>query len=82
MLKAVFDTNIIVSAAIKKEGLPALLLSLFLEGKINLFISPPLLAEYEEVLKRPKFGLKDQLDKGIRIANPREFLIVFLAEES
>ena len=60
MLQAVFDTNIIVSAAIKKEGIPALLLALFFEDKITLFTSSILLTEYEQVLKRPKFGFGHQ----------------------
>ena len=57
MLKVVYDTNLIVSAALKKESLPALLLSLALEDKVRLFISPALIKEYEEVLKRPRFKL-------------------------
>lgn len=57
MLKVVYDTNIIVSAALRKDGLPALLLSLSLEGRVRLFISQPLLTEYQETLKRLRFSL-------------------------
>jgi putative PIN family toxin of toxin-antitoxin system len=57
MVKVVYDTNIIVSATLHKDGLPALLLSLALEEMVRLLISHPLLAEYEEVLKRPRFSL-------------------------
>jgi len=57
MLKAVYDTNIIVSAALHKGRLPASLLSLALEGKVRLFVSKELLREYEGILKRPKFKL-------------------------
>ena len=57
MLKVVFDTNVIVSAALYGESLPALLLSLGLEDKVRFFVSPALLNEYETVLKRPRFKL-------------------------
>ena len=57
MLRVVFDTNVIVSAALYEKSLPALLLSLGLEGKVRFFISPALLNEYETVLKRPRFKL-------------------------
>ncbi|MCK4617476.1 putative toxin-antitoxin system toxin component, PIN family [Candidatus Aerophobetes bacterium] len=57
MFKAVYDTNIIVSAVLHKDRLPASLLSLALEGKVRLFVSEELLREYEGVLKRPKFKL-------------------------
>ncbi len=57
MLKVVFDTNIIGSAALYEKSLPALLLSLGLEDKVRFFVSPALLNEYEAVLKRPRFKL-------------------------
>ena len=60
MLKVIFDTNVIVSAALHEESLPALLLSLGLEGKVRFFVSPALLNEYETVLKRPRFKLGHQ----------------------
>ncbi|MDI6794319.1 MAG: putative toxin-antitoxin system toxin component, PIN family, partial [bacterium] len=56
----IFFMKSIVSAAIKKSSLPALLLTLFIKGKIELFVSSALLAEYEEVLRRAKFGLSRQ----------------------
>ena len=60
MLKVVFDTNVIVSAAFYQASLPALLLSLALEEKVRLFVSPALLNEYERVLKRPRFKLAEK----------------------
>jgi uncharacterized protein len=57
MLKVVFDTNVIVSAALYGKSLPALLLSLGLEDKVKFFVSPALLREYETVLRRPRFKL-------------------------
>ncbi len=60
MLKAVYDTNIIVSAVLHKDRLPASLLSLALEDKVRLFVSKELLKEYEGILKRPKFKLDEK----------------------
>ena len=57
MLKVVFDTNVIVSALLVEEGLPALLLDLAMSKKIQLFYSPALMTEYEQVLCREKFRL-------------------------
>lgn len=56
MLKVVLDTNVVVSAMLTKQGLPALLLNLALRRKVRMFYSPDLMAEYEGVLKRRKFS--------------------------
>jgi len=60
MLKVIFDTHVIVSAALYEKSLPALLLSLGLEEKVRFFVSLALLNEYEAVLKRPRFKLGHQ----------------------
>lgn len=52
---AVYDTNVIVSAALYAKSLPASLVSLAIAGQVRLFLSPPILEEYTEVLRRPKF---------------------------
>ncbi len=57
MLKVVYDTHVIVSAALKEESLPALLLSLGLEGEVRFFVSLALVQEYQKVLERPRFKL-------------------------
>ena len=54
--QAVYDTNVIVSAILKAGSIPASLVSLVMQGTVLLFLSPALLAEYTEVLKRPVFG--------------------------
>lgn len=53
-MRAVADTNIIVSDLLW-AGLPRQVLALGRAGKIELFTSPPLLAELEDVLGRKKF---------------------------
>lgn len=56
--QAVYDTNVIVSAILKAGSIPASLVSLALQGTVQLFLSPALLEEYTEVLKRPAFGFR------------------------
>jgi uncharacterized protein len=56
MQKIVIDTNVIVSSLIQR-GYPNLIIKdLFIEQKFQLCISDELLAEYYEVLSRPKFS--------------------------
>ena len=57
MPRVVLDTNILVSALLVPKGQEALVLLLALQGALEFFISPPLLAEYEEVLRRPRLKL-------------------------
>jgi putative PIN family toxin of toxin-antitoxin system len=55
MLKVVIDTNVLVSALLKPDSVPELILSLILEGELVLCLSEPIVTEYEEVLRREKF---------------------------
>ena len=59
MLKVVIDTNVLVSALLKPDSVPELILSLILEGEMVLCLSEPIATEYEEVLKREKFKKLD-----------------------
>jgi putative PIN family toxin of toxin-antitoxin system len=56
MLGVVIDTNVIVSALLSPGGSPAQVLTLALDGKIEIFYSQEIMAEYQEVLSRSKFG--------------------------
>jgi putative PIN family toxin of toxin-antitoxin system len=60
MIRVVIDTNILVSALLQPEGLPAVVLMLALSGKVQLCVSDPIFAEYDEVIRRPH--LKRPLD--------------------
>jgi uncharacterized protein len=51
----VLDTNVIVSAHLKQEGLERFVLDLALARKLQLFLSEEILQEYEGVLARPSF---------------------------
>lgn len=55
-LKVVYDTNVVVSAIWKPESIPASLVALVMGKQVKLFYSPAIFEEYEEVLRRPKFG--------------------------
>lgn len=61
-LRLVLDTNIIVSAALKPEGLQRTVLLLAITKPANLYISDAIFAEYEEVLARAEL----QIRKGLR----------------
>ena len=53
----VLDTNVIVSAHLKEEGLERFVLDLVLAHKLQVFLSDEILGEYEGVLARTKFKL-------------------------
>ena len=60
MLRLVFDTNIIVSALLKPQSNPALIVSLFIRGDCSVCLSKEIFTEYEEVLARDKFKRLDE----------------------
>lgn len=55
-LKVVYDTNVLVSANLKPDSLIASLVALAIGKQVRLFYSTAIFAEYEEVLRRPKFA--------------------------
>ena len=61
-LRLVVDTNVIVSAALKPEGLQRTVLLLALTKPARLFVSAPIFEEYRVVLSRPEF----HIGKGLR----------------
>jgi len=60
MIKVVIDTNVLVSALLKPDSVPELVISLVLENQLILCLTEPIVAEYEEVLDRPKFKKLDR----------------------
>ena len=52
---AVIDTNVLVSAMLKWESVPGSVLALTFDGPITPLLSKDIVAEYREVLSRPKF---------------------------
>src|SRR6266481_3318495 len=57
MLKAVLDTNVVVSAHLTADGPAALLFRLALSRYFQCYVSQEILEEYCEVLQRRKFKL-------------------------
>lgn len=56
MTSIVLDTNIVVSALLNEDSLEAAVLDVALNKRLTLIVSEPILAEYSEVLQRPKLG--------------------------
>jgi putative PIN family toxin of toxin-antitoxin system len=60
MPKVILDTNVIISAFLKAESNPALILALGLEGSLTFCLSETIWREYRGVLRRKKFQGLDQ----------------------
>ena len=57
MIRVVIDTNVLVSALLTSGGLPEAVINLAISGEVQWFASESVLAEYEEVLKRPRLAI-------------------------
>jgi putative PIN family toxin of toxin-antitoxin system len=57
-LRAVLDTNVLVSALLSPTGKPAKIYRLFLAETLDLVISEDVFAEYEDVLHRPRLKIQ------------------------
>jgi putative PIN family toxin of toxin-antitoxin system len=53
----VLDTNVVVSAHLKQNGLERFVLDLALSRAIALYLSEEILEEYDGVLRRSRFGI-------------------------
>ena len=82
--RVVLDTNILVSALLKPQGLEDQVLRLALSGKVELYTSSAVLAEYTLVLPRPKLKLRPleieraltELRKASKIVHPHRTLAI------
>jgi predicted nucleic acid-binding protein len=54
-MKIVLDTNVVVSGLLQSQGNPAHVLTLALAGAVQVCHDKRILAEYAEVLARPRF---------------------------
>lgn len=57
---AVIDTNVLVSGVINPNGAPGAVLRLIATGKLTVVFDNRILHEYRAVLKRSRFGFKEQ----------------------
>ena len=64
MIRVVLDTNVIVSALLQPAGPPAQVFILAIGGSLQLCVSANIYAEYEEVIRRPRFQRADDIVAG------------------
>jgi putative PIN family toxin of toxin-antitoxin system len=60
-LRLVIDTNVLVSAALKPDGLQRTTFLLAITKPACLYVSPPILEEFAEVLSRPELSIRKWL---------------------
>ncbi len=56
---AVIDTNVVVSSLLKHDSIPGEILDLVISKKIVPLLNKEIIDEYEDVLKRNKFGFSN-----------------------
>ena len=57
---SVIDTNVLVSSMLKGTSIPGIIVDKAINGPIIPLLNDEIIAEYEEVLLRNKFGFEDQ----------------------
>lgn len=76
-MTVVLDTNVLVSGLLRPHGKPAAILRLVATGSVRVAYDERILAEYRDVLRRPKFpfspeqirNLLDQVEaEGVAVA--------------
>lgn len=60
MIGVVLDTNVLVSANLNDDGLEAFVVNLCLAGRLRLYLSEPILTEYERVLFYPRLRFEPE----------------------
>jgi putative PIN family toxin of toxin-antitoxin system len=80
MIRVVLDTNIIVSAHPKPGSLPDAVLNLALNGFVALRVSDAVLAEYEEVLSRPRLRINPAIAADVITRIKERSVVVYPAE--
>ena len=75
-LRLVLDTNVIISAAIKSDGMQRTALTLAVTKPAHLYISQPIIDEYATVLARPAFRLRKGAQlQTLQLIKNRAYLI-------
>ncbi len=89
MIKAVLDTNILVSAFLSPSGAPTKAFDHVLNGNVTMCFDSNIMAEYREILNRPKFKFNPKhveqvldfiMQAGISIV-PKPLNIDFIDED-
>ena len=69
MTQAVFDPNVVIAAAIRPDGAPADCMRAHADGRVDLVVSPLLLAELGTVLAREKFRPFLTIEQAARLVD-------------
>jgi putative PIN family toxin of toxin-antitoxin system len=64
-LRLVIDTNVIISAALRPDGLQRTVFLLAIAKPARLYVSEPILAEYRQVLSRPELAIRRGLQRQL-----------------
>jgi uncharacterized protein len=64
-LRLVVDTNIVISAALKPDGLQRAVIVLAITKPARLYISAAIFSEYRDVLSRPEFRIRKGLQQQL-----------------
>ena len=81
-MKLVLDTNIIVSGLLRSQGSPAQVLALALAGAVQVCHTESILAEYADVLARPRFKFDPDRVRDVMTKFARDGLAVEAGEFS
>lgn len=57
MIRIVLDTNVLISGMINAFGAPGRIVDLIREGLVEIAVDDRILAEYAQVIRRPKFEM-------------------------
>lgn len=78
MIRVVLDTNVVVSALLKPGSNSSSILQLCLaDPGFELSVSEPLLREYEDVVRRPRFGFTSALvDRFLEILREESVAVI------
>jgi uncharacterized protein len=75
-LRLVLDTNVVVSATLRPEGLERVSLVFALSAPARLYASPDILEEYERVLAKPQLKLsRPRIGQVISLVKSRAVLV-------
>ncbi|MDR1131869.1 MAG: putative toxin-antitoxin system toxin component, PIN family [Oscillospiraceae bacterium] len=79
MIKAVLDTNVLLSALLAADGEPARILDMILNGSALICYDSRIILEYREVLSLPELPFR-QRDAGILLDTVTRIGVSILAE--
>ncbi|MBM4023807.1 MAG: putative toxin-antitoxin system toxin component, PIN family [Planctomycetes bacterium] len=76
-MKIVLDTNVLVAGLLSPWGPCAQILRMISSGELSLCLDARILSEYDEVLRRPKFGFR--IDRVVALVDHIEHSGVLVA---